>query len=44
VGGRIAFFDEHVDLEVDGQPTPRPQTPWSAPRWWERIASLEARI
>jgi uncharacterized protein (DUF427 family) len=44
VGGRVAFFDEHVDLEVDGQPQPRPRTPWAAPRWWERMADLEARI
>jgi uncharacterized protein (DUF427 family) len=44
VGGRVAFFDEHVDLEVDGRPQPRPRTPWAAPRWWERTAELEARI
>jgi uncharacterized protein (DUF427 family) len=44
VGGRIAFFDEHVDIEVDGQRQSRPTTPWSAPRWWERIASIEAQI
>jgi uncharacterized protein (DUF427 family) len=44
VGGRIAFFDEHVEIEVDGQRQPRPTTPWSAPRWWERIASVEAQI
>jgi uncharacterized protein (DUF427 family) len=44
VGGRIAFFDEHVDLEVDGQAQPRPRTAWSAPRWWEQMARLEAQI
>ena len=43
VGGRVAFFDEHVDLEVDGQPQPRPRTAWAAPRWWERMVDLEAR-
>ena len=27
----ICFYDEHVDaIEVDGQPQPRPQTPWSS--------------
>jgi uncharacterized protein (DUF427 family) len=27
--GLRAFFDEHVDVVVDGQPRPRPVTPWS---------------
>jgi uncharacterized protein (DUF427 family) len=44
VGGRVAFFDEQVDLEVDGQAQPRPRSPWSAPRWWERTADMEARL
>ena len=25
----IAFFNERVDIIVDGQPQPRPRTPWS---------------
>ena len=29
VAGRIAFFNERVDLVVDGQPLGRPVTPWS---------------
>jgi uncharacterized protein (DUF427 family) len=29
VTGRIAFFDERVDVEVDGRPRRRPVTPWS---------------
>lgn len=29
VRGRVAFFNEHVDLIVDGQPQERPITPWS---------------
>jgi uncharacterized protein (DUF427 family) len=29
VRGRIAFFNERVDLVVDGQPVERPVTPWS---------------
>jgi uncharacterized protein (DUF427 family) len=26
----VCFFNEHVDITVDGVPQPRPQTPWSA--------------
>jgi uncharacterized protein (DUF427 family) len=44
VAGLVAFFDEHVDLEVGGVPQPRPQTLWSAPRWWETIDRFEARL
>jgi len=29
VAGLIAFFNEHVDLTVDGEPQKRPFTPWS---------------
>lgn len=29
VGGRVAFFNERVDLIVDGRRLPRPVTPWS---------------
>jgi uncharacterized protein (DUF427 family) len=29
VTDRIAFFNEHVDIVVDGTPLGRPQTPWS---------------
>ena len=34
VAGRIAFFDERVDVDIDGERQPRPPTPWSAPGWW----------
>jgi uncharacterized protein (DUF427 family) len=44
VAGRIAFFDEHVDLDVDGERRPRPASPWAAPRWWERIAAVEGEM
>jgi hypothetical protein len=44
VRGRIAFFDEHIDLEVDGRRQPRPSTPWAASRWWERIDRMEAQL
>ena len=29
IAGLVAFFNEHVDLTVDGEPQPRPFTPWS---------------
>ncbi|MGI8676822.1 MAG: DUF427 domain-containing protein [Nocardioidaceae bacterium] len=29
IGGLVAFFDERVDLILDGVPQDRPQTPWS---------------
>jgi uncharacterized protein (DUF427 family) len=29
VTGLVSFFDERVDLEVDGVPRERPRTPWS---------------
>jgi uncharacterized protein (DUF427 family) len=25
----VCFFNERVDISVDGTPQPRPQTPWS---------------
>jgi uncharacterized protein (DUF427 family) len=29
VRGYLAFFDERVDVVIDGVPRPRPVTPWS---------------
>ena len=29
VAGLICFFDERVDVSLDGHPQPRPLTPWS---------------
>lgn len=29
ITGRVCFFNEHVDLIVDGERVPRPFTPWS---------------
>lgn len=29
IAGLVAFFNEHVDLTVDGEPQRRPFTPWS---------------
>jgi uncharacterized protein (DUF427 family) len=30
VAGLVCFFNEHVDLTIDGEALPRPFTPWSA--------------
>lgn len=35
IAGRLAFYNERVDLEVDGKRDERPQTQWS-PRGWNR--------
>ena len=40
IAGLVAFFNEHVDLTVDGEPQPRPFTPWSLDSRGERFASL----
>jgi uncharacterized protein (DUF427 family) len=29
IAGLVAFYNEKVDITVDGEPEPRPQTPWS---------------
>jgi uncharacterized protein (DUF427 family) len=29
IAGLVAFFDERVDLVVDGEPVERPRTPWT---------------
>jgi uncharacterized protein (DUF427 family) len=29
IAGRLAFFDEIVDVVIDGEPQPRPQTQWT---------------
>jgi uncharacterized protein (DUF427 family) len=29
VAGRLCFWNERTDLTVDGEPVPRPQSPWS---------------
>jgi uncharacterized protein (DUF427 family) len=36
ITGRIAFFNERTDIEVDGEREERPQTPWSGTSWLER--------
>jgi uncharacterized protein (DUF427 family) len=34
IGGRIAFYNERVELEVDGRAMEPPVTPWAEPGWW----------
>jgi uncharacterized protein (DUF427 family) len=36
IAGRIAFFDERVDVLVDGEAQERPRTPWSTTAWANR--------
>jgi uncharacterized protein (DUF427 family) len=33
IEGRVAFFNERVDLEVDGVREERPRTPWTSKDW-----------
>ena len=34
IAGLVAFFNERVEIEVDGERQPCPPTPWSRPGWW----------
>jgi uncharacterized protein (DUF427 family) len=36
IAGRIAFYDERADVEVDGERQERPRTQWSAAGWGRR--------
>ena len=33
IAGRICFFNERVDIDVDGVRQDRPRTPWSGTDW-----------
>jgi uncharacterized protein (DUF427 family) len=37
----VCFFNEAVDLDLDGERQARPQTPWARPGWWRDY--VEAR-
>lgn len=37
VKDRVCFYAERTDLTVDGEPVPRPVTPWSSPQDQERF-------
>lgn len=44
VAGHVAFFNERVQIEIDGEIEPPVETPWSAPRWWEGTLEEEAEL
>jgi uncharacterized protein (DUF427 family) len=40
VRDHVCFFNEVVDLDVDGARAERPQTPWGRPGWWRSYAEV----
>jgi uncharacterized protein (DUF427 family) len=40
----LAFFNERVEIEVDGEVQERHASTWSAPGWWNRIREMEAQL
>ncbi|MGH8824271.1 MAG: DUF427 domain-containing protein [Jiangellaceae bacterium] len=41
----VCFFNEQVDLELDGELGERPVSPWSEPDWWRGAAmAFENRL
>lgn len=36
----VCFFNEAVDLRIDGELQERPRTPWSQPGWWRRYEEV----
>lgn len=45
VNGYVCFFNEAIDIEIDGEPQERPMTPWSQPGWWRgRTGAPEGRL
>jgi uncharacterized protein (DUF427 family) len=44
VAGYVAFFNERVDVTVDGEPDTHQRTPWSEPGWWKRAPEFAAQI
>jgi hypothetical protein len=44
VAGYVAFFNERVEIEVDGEIQEQPASMWSAPGWWNRIREIEAQL
>lgn len=34
VKDHVAFFNERVDVDIDGERQERPRTPWAQPGWW----------
>jgi uncharacterized protein (DUF427 family) len=33
----ICFFDEVLDVDIDGDREQRPETPWGRPGWWRKL-------
>ena len=44
VAGYVAFFNERVDIAVDGEPQPCPPSPWSMPGWWKLMPEFMAQM
>lgn len=44
VKDHVAFFNERVEIEVDGEVQESPVNPWSTPGWWDHIREFEARL
>lgn len=44
VAGYVAFFNERVDVVVDGEPQPCPPSAWSQPGWWNHMAAFAAQV
>jgi uncharacterized protein (DUF427 family) len=36
----VCFFNESVDLDIDGERQERPKTPWGRPGWWDSYAEV----
>jgi uncharacterized protein (DUF427 family) len=34
----VCFFNEAVELDIDGERQERPETPWRRPGWWRAYA------
>jgi uncharacterized protein (DUF427 family) len=44
VRDHVAFFAEHVEIVVDGEPAAPVRSPWSAPDWWKGHLAEEAEL
>ena len=40
VQDHVCFFNEAVDLDIDGERAERPQTPWGQPGWWRSYTEV----
>ncbi|MGH2968701.1 MAG: DUF427 domain-containing protein, partial [Solirubrobacteraceae bacterium] len=36
----VCFFNEALDLDIDGERQERPGTPWGRPGWWRGYAEV----